>query len=86
MQNNKKQNGLDSKLKSAVTNHPAPLRMKIDYSPGFHAYLGKPISHLASQFKIVKCWAKKADIIRIGFPQAGFSTILAVAISKITRK
>lgn len=67
--------------------HPAR-RMHIDYPPSFHAYLKKPILNTSQALKhtVVKCWARKEDINRIGYPGADFTELLAVAVSRITRK
>jgi len=64
-------------------------RVPLDYPPGFHAYLEKPtLTRLEEirDFIIIKCWARKEDVIGIGsIPYLG-SKPLAVAVSKITRK
>jgi len=64
-------------------------RMRLDYPPSFHAFLERPTLSDNNQFRgfrIIKCWAGKKDINRIGCPQADYSTILAVAVSRIMMK
>lgn len=65
-------------------------RTYLTYPPSFHAYLRKPpnrpMNILGRKFQVVKCYASKADIVRIGVDRASNYGILAVAVSKITRK
>ena len=55
-------------------------RMTLNYKPAFHAYLTEPWRAGPKKYgmMVVKCWANKADIVRINN--------YAVAVSKITRK
>lgn len=75
-------------------------RSLIDYRPGFHAFLEKPRlrnifkqqSYSFPRFRVVKCWADKVNIIRIGLTKyeqymlIGSPRPLSIAVSKITRK
>lgn len=67
-------------------------RVLLDYVPSFHAYLNAPVlitSYRRNGHKVVKCWAEKKDLVRIGYPKdtVGITTrTLSVAVSKITRK
>lgn len=60
----------------------------LQYASSFHAYLKMPILKKwdVRRYRVVKCWAKKEDINRIGYSQCDYKEILAVAVSKITRK
>ena len=69
-------------------NHPAR-RMMLNYPPSFHAYLEKPVlteGDVIRRRKIIKCWARKEDINRIGYSRCDHREILAVATSRIMRK
>lgn len=74
----------------------SPHRALLDYPPSFHAYLTRPtlaiqrensyIYNRNYQLKVVKCWADKKDIVRIGLCAASGYDCLSIAVSKITRK
>ena len=58
---------------------------------GFHAYLASPkklvmFRHSSRAFKVVKCYANKKDIITIGHCSSSGYNIMAISVSKITRK
>ncbi len=76
------------KTHTAVFEKKSYHRMTLCYPPGFHAYLKKP-SHVGRsarvKLKIVKCWANKRDVVYIGYDVVK-RNMLAVAVSKITRK
>lgn len=65
-------------------------RMLLDYPLSFHAYLKKPVLSLYSpnklKYEVVKCWARKEDINRIGYSPYEFTELLAVAVSRIERR
>lgn len=71
--------------KELVAQHYPLHRMFLYYPPGFHAYLKAP-KECNFDRKVIKCWGKKKDIVRIGinrnYPLKG----IAVAVSKIRRK
>lgn len=62
------------------------------YKPGFHAYISYKDAVItfnymspATNIYIVKFWAKKADIIKVG-EDSCYPKIIAVAVNRITRK